>query len=298
MAAERWLTVHPETGRNIEVLVEGPESGPVLLFHNGTPSAVVPFPQLSRPAIERGLRTVTFSRPGYGDSTPQPGRSVASVVSDATAVLDTLGVDRFVTIGWSGGGPHALACAALLPDRCTAAATLASLAPYDAAGLDYMAGMGPENIVEFGAAIAGVEELNPFLEHEAATLHDVTGHDIAASLGGLVSEADKRALTGEYAEVLAASFRRSVLKGIAGWRDDDLAFTRPWGFDLKAIRVPVAVWQGGEDLMVPFAHGKWLAANILGARARLLPGDGHLSLVNHLPQIVEELMAMASSLKT
>jgi pimeloyl-ACP methyl ester carboxylesterase len=294
MAAERWLTVHSEKGRDVEVLVEGPDSGPVLLFHDGTPTAAVPFPPLSAPAAERGLRTVTFSRPGYATSTPQPGRSVASVVADTAAVLNALNEERFFTIGWSGGGPHALACAALLANRCTAAATLASVAPYGVAGLDWLAGMGPENIEEFGAAIEGEERLKPYLEREAAALRDVTGSELAAALGGLVSEVDKRALTGDYAEIMAESFRRAVSAGIAGWRDDDLAFTRPWGFDLNTIRVSVAIWQGDEDRMVPFAHGQWLAANIPGARSRLLPGDGHLSLVTHLERVLDELLLMAS----
>jgi pimeloyl-ACP methyl ester carboxylesterase len=294
MAAERWLTVHGEKGRDVEVLVEGPDSGPVLIFHDGTPTAAVPFPPLSAPATARGLRTVTFSRPGYAASTPQPGRSVASVVADTAAILDALDEERFVTIGWSGGGPHALACAALLPNRCSAAATLASVAPYGVAGLDWLAGMGPENIEEFGAAIDGEDRLNPYLEREAAALREVTGSDVAAALGGLVSEVDKRALTGDYAEIMAHTFRRAVSTGIAGWRDDDLAFTRPWGFDLNTIQVPVAIWQGDEYRMVPFAHGKWLAANIPGARARLLPGDGHLSLVGHLERVLDELLVMAS----
>jgi pimeloyl-ACP methyl ester carboxylesterase len=223
MTAERWLTVRSENGRDVEVLVEGPDSGPVLIFHDGTPTAAVPFPPLSAPAMERGLRTVTFSRPGYAASTPQPGRSVASVVADTAAILDALGEERFLTIGWSGGGPHALACAALLPDRCTAAATLASVAPYGVAGLDWLAGMGPENIEEFGAALDGEERLNPYLEREAAVLREVTGSDVAAALGGLVSDVDRRALTGDYAALMAQTFRRAVSAGIAGWRDDDLA---------------------------------------------------------------------------
>jgi pimeloyl-ACP methyl ester carboxylesterase len=295
MAAERWLMVHSGMERDVEVLVEGPDSGPVLIFHDGTPTAAVPFPPLSGPATERGLRTVTFSRPGYAASTPQPGRSVASVVADTTAILDAIDVERFLTMGWSGGGPHALACAALLPNRCMAAATLASVAPYGVAGLDWLAGMGPENIEEFGAAIEGEERLNPYLEREAAALREVTGSDLAAALGGLVSEVDKRALTGDYAEIMAHSFRRAVSAGIAGWRDDDIAFTRPWGFDLNTIRVPVAIWQGDEDRMVPFAHGKWLAANIPGAQARFLPGDGHLSLVTHLDRILDELLLASLS---
>ncbi|TMC87752.1 MAG: alpha/beta hydrolase, partial [Chloroflexi bacterium] len=149
--AER-LTVGT-AGRELDVLVEGPEDGAVLLFHSGTPSAAVRMPDLSTAAVSRGLRLVAWSRPGYAGSTPQPGRSVADVVEDAEAILDELGAQHCVALGWSGGGPHALACAALMKDRCLAAATIAGVAPYDPRSLDWTAGMGPENIEEFGATL-------------------------------------------------------------------------------------------------------------------------------------------------
>jgi pimeloyl-ACP methyl ester carboxylesterase len=112
-------------------------------------------------AARYGLRTVLHARPGYAGSTPLPGRSVADVAADVAVVVDALGADEFVTVGWSGGGPHALATAALLPDRCLGAATIAGVAPYAAAGLDWLAGMGVENIEEFGAAVAGEPALGP-----------------------------------------------------------------------------------------------------------------------------------------
>ena len=210
-------------------------------------------------------------------------------------ILDAIGADRFVTMGWSGGGPHALACAALLPERCAAAASLAGVAPYPAEGLDWLAGMGNENIEEFSAAIAGEAALTAALEKMAPDLKAIRGADVAAALGGLVSDVDKRALTGEFADKLAASFRRAVSNGIDGWRDDDLAFTRNWGFDLATIACPVAVWQGGEDRMVPFSHGQWLAAHIPTARAHLYPDEGHLSLaVASLDRIVADLAELSS----
>src|SRR5690348_11857080 len=164
---EHLLTI---SGRRLEVLVEGPEGAPGLVFHSGTPSAAVRFPPLSEVAAAHGLRLVTWSRPGYAGSDPAPGRSVADVVADTTAVLDALGVGEFVTIGWSGGGPHALACAALLPDRCRAAATIAGVAPSTAEDLDWVAGMGEENVEEFGLAMQGGEALTPFLEQQAQVL--------------------------------------------------------------------------------------------------------------------------------
>ncbi|MBO0822122.1 MAG: alpha/beta hydrolase, partial [Nocardiopsaceae bacterium] len=227
-------------------------------------------------------------------STPRPGRMVGDVADDIAAVLDDIGADTFITYGVSGGGPHALACAARLPGRCLAAASVAGVAPYRAEGLDFLAGMGPENVTEFGAALKGPDALTPYLEGEAVALGQVTGDDIVAAFGGLVSDADKAALTGEYAATLAASLRAALRGGVAGWRDDDLAFTADWGFDLAGLAAPVAVWQGDQDRMVPYAHGQWLASHIPGARVHLKPGEGHLSLaLTALGDILDDLLDLA-----
>lgn len=293
MSAVESLTVRTDDGRELEILVTGPADGRPLLVQTGTPSAAVDVHQISGPAAGRGLRTVFYSRPGYAGSSPRPGRSVLDATADVRVVLDRLGCDRFVTVGWSGGGPHALACAAALPDRCAAAATLAGVAPFEAEGLDWSAGMGPENVEEFGAALTGWEALTAFLVSQVPELAEVTADQVAEALGGLVSEVDRAALTGEFAEVMAESFRRAVSSGVAGWRDDDLAFVRPWGFALSSITVPVSVWQGAHDRMVPFSHGTWLAAHIPGARVRLDPDEGHLSLVGRFDRIIDDLLELA-----
>ncbi|MFG1603821.1 alpha/beta fold hydrolase [Actinoplanes sp. NPDC049265] len=279
-------------GRSLEYFVAGPEGGTPLVLHSGTPSAAVIFEPLAAAVGRHGLRLVVYSRPGYAGSTPQPGRTVASAAADVAAVLDEVGAERFYAVGWSGGGPHALACAALLPGRCLAAASIAGVAPYTADGLDWAAGMGPENVEEFGAAVRGTEALTPYLEAQEAELAAVRGEQVAAALGGLVSEVDQAALTGEYADYVAESFRAAVSTGIAGWLDDDLAFVQEWGFDLEGAAAPVSIWQGGEDRMVPYAHGEWLAARVPQAAVHLHPGEGHLSLMfNHLDDIVTELIA-------
>jgi len=219
---------------------------------------------------------------------------VADAVADVQSILDELDADEFLTIGWSGGGPHALACAANLPDRCAAAASLGGIAPYPAPGLDWLAGMGAENIEEFNLALEGEAPLRPWLQEQAKMLADIQAADVVAALGGLVAEIDKVALTGEFAEFVASTFRRAVSTGIAGWHDDDLAFTRDWGFDLAGIERPVAVWQGGQDRMVPFAHGQWLAEHVPNARACLYRDEGHLSLVvRALDRIIDDLVAIA-----
>jgi pimeloyl-ACP methyl ester carboxylesterase len=272
------LMVQTRDGRRLEVLTSGAGDGLPLLSHTGTPGGPAVFPPMAEAEAARGLRTVMYARPGYGDSTPQPGRRVADCAADAAAILDHLGADQFVTVGWSGGGPHALACAALLPGRCLAAASLAGVAPRRAEGLDWLAGMGPENIEEFSAAEEGGEALGQMLTAEAAELTDITGEQVAASMPGLLSPADRAVLTGDFADYLAASFRAALRRGIAGWRDDDLALAGDWGFAVAdCSAVPTAVWQGDEDLMVPASHGAWLAAHLPGARVHWRPGEGHLT---------------------
>jgi len=292
--AERRSVTRPD-GRLVEFLAAGPADGLPLVLHEGTPCGLVLYPPTVRAAALRGLRVILAARPGYEGSTPRPGRRVADVAGDTAAVLDDLGADSFVTAGWSGGGPHALACAAALPGRCLAAASIAGVAPYPAPGLDWMAGMGPENVAEFSAALAGEPELTAFLDREAATMSTVTGPDVAQAFGGLVIEADQAVLTGEYADHVAACLRAALSSGIAGWRDDDLAFTRDWGFSLDGeTPLRAAIWQGDQDRMVPFAHGQWLAAAIPGARVHLMPGDGHLSMtVSAFDRILDDLLDLA-----
>jgi pimeloyl-ACP methyl ester carboxylesterase len=219
---------------------------------------------------------------------------VADAAADTAAVLDALGADTFITLGWSGGGPHALACAALLAGRCRAACSLAGVAPFGAPGLDWLAGMGAENVEEFGAALAGPDELTLFLSAQAGALATIEAGDVAQGLGDLVSEVDRRYVTQDFAQFLAASFRTAVSSGIDGWRDDDLAFVRDWGFAPRP-GCPVAIWQGGQDRMVPLSHGDWLAADVPDARVHLLPGHGHLSLVvDGYAEILDELVALAT----
>lgn len=280
--------------RRLDAVSAGPSDAVAFVFHGGTPSAAVPYQPAVDAVLARGLRYVSYSRPGYADSEPQPRRTVADAAADVAAVLDQLGAAEFVTAGWSGGGPHALACAALLPQRCKAAATISGVAPYPAEGLNWLAGMGKENHDEFGAALQGEQVLTPWLERAALELTQITGAEVAAAFGDLVSDVDRASLTGEFAEWMAALFRAAVSTGVTGWCDDDLAFVAPWGFDLAAIAGPVFIWQGDQDRMVPFEHGRWLATQVAGSTARLLPGEGHLSIaVGAFEHIVDDLVDAA-----
>jgi pimeloyl-ACP methyl ester carboxylesterase len=244
---------------------------------------------------ERGLGLLSFSRAGYGSSSRRPGRSVADVVEDATDLLDALDVDRAWVLGWSGGGPHALACVAGAPERFPGAALIGGVAPYPAEGLDWFEGMGPENVEEFQATLADPENSVRSAEREWPKWRAVTGAEVAEAFGGLIDDVDRGSLTGEFAEFaefVAAGSREGLREGYWGWVDDDRAFTTDWGVDLSAIAVPVHVWQGGHDKMVPFGHGVWLCDHIPTACSHLLPEHGHLTLaVDSLPLIIDELLA-------
>ncbi len=267
------------------------EGDTALVFHNGTPGGAVPLSSMIDAARAAGLRVVSANRPGYGESHRLPGRRVVDVVADTHAVLDHLGLGDYLTLGWSGGGPHALACAAAGVPRCRGAATIASVGPYAVDDLDFLAGMGQDNITEFGLAAEGEEALRPFLTEQAAGMREITAADVAGSLETLVDDVDRSFIGEHLADWLASSFRHAVEGSPDGWLDDDLAFAKPWGFELRDIGVPVAIWQGHHDLMVPPAHGEWLAARVPGARAHVHPEHGHLSLVASLPEILADLAA-------
>nr|WP_221379911.1 alpha/beta hydrolase [Actinoplanes polyasparticus] len=278
-------------GRQLEVVVTGLADGVPLVFHHGTPGSARPLRYMERAAHERGLRFVTFSRAGYGASTRAPGRSVVDAVTDVRDVLDHLGAARCLVAGWSGGGPHALATAARLPERVAGALVIAGAAPYDADGLNFLAGMGEDNVTEFTAAAQGEQALRPYLEKEAEGMRDTDAAGLIAGLSSLQPPVDRAVLTDEFGVDLTATIAQALRLSVDGWLDDDLAFTKDWGFDLAEITVPVHLWQGSEDLMVPYAHGTWLAAHVPGVTAHLEPGQGHLSVtVGAFGRMLDELV--------
>jgi pimeloyl-ACP methyl ester carboxylesterase len=285
-------TISLPDGRDLEVEVSGPDGAPVLLFHHGTPGGSSQFPDMGHEVHLRGHRLVTWSRAGYGASTRRPGRSVADEVDDAMAVLDHLGADDCLVAGWSGGGPHALACGALAADRVRGVLCIAGVAPFDADGLTFLKGMGEENLEEFGAALEGEAAVRSYLDAARPELLEITSHQIHAQLATLLPPVDHESLTGGFGDFLAVEFRQAVSVSVDGWVDDDLAFTRPWGFELSTIAVPTYVWQGSEDLMVPIAHGEWLAEHLPGAVVHLEEGEGHLSIgIGAMGRMLDELTA-------
>ena len=278
-------SVRTADGRVIHVAESGDVRGKPAFALHGTPGSIILYGPHVKDASRRGIRLISYDRPGYGRSSPRPGRRVADAASDVAAIADSLGLERFAVWGISGGGPHALSCAALLPKRVVAAASLASPAPYPSPGLDWLDGQGKDNVEEFGAAMAGPDELSRYLAPNRAQLLEAKPEEIARMLESLLPPVDRAAFTGEFGRYLASNMKEGLRPGYEGWKEDDLAFVSDWGFSPSDVSVPLLLWQGRHDKMVPFAHGSWLSKHIRGAEARLSSDDGHLTLyLNRVPE--------------
>ena len=266
-------------GRVVAVGTWGaPDGLPVVALH-GTPGGRLYRHPDDAQLAATGARLVTYDRPGYGRSDRAAGRRVADAARDVEAVADALGLDRFAVVGTSGGGPHCLAVAALLPHRVLRARAVVSVAPFDAPGLSWFEGMDEANVREFGWAVDGEAVLRPELERMAADLVRRAAADPSTVLGDYaLSAEDQLALRDPVMQQLVAqAVPETFARGVSGWVDDDLAFVRPWGFDVRDITVPVEIWYGEHDVLVPAAHGAWLAAHVPGAEVRVDPRGGHLS---------------------
>ncbi len=244
---------------------------------HGTPGGrLTSHPSVPLAAERLGCCVITFDRPGYGDSDPQPGRTVADVVPIASLLADVVKADTFGVYGISGGGPHALACAALLPDRVTRVASLVGVAPFDALVGRWTAGMTQSNIDEFAAAVSGVEAIGAMVTPAVEAMR-VDPSLIGDALRDDLPPADVAFLDDATASTpFLAMTAAGVAGGAAGWIDDDLAFVAPWGFDPTTITVPTLIWAGEADTLVPVAHAHWLHDAISGSTLVTVPGGGHL----------------------
>ncbi|MFM2237805.1 MAG: hypothetical protein RL389_152 [Actinomycetota bacterium] len=263
-------------GRHLELLVAGMPQSNAVIFHHGTPGATSTWEAWLSEVESRGGFAISYSRPGYGRSDRHEGRTIIDNASDIEEVLKHYGISKIVSIGWSGGGPHCLADTTLF--QSVAAISIAGVGPFGASDLDFLEGMGEENHDEFGEAVKGPAAIEDWMKRNAAGLAQVTSDEIIDAFGGLIGDADKKALNEGAAEGVAKSYRQSIEKGYYGWMDDDLAFVVPWGFDIASISKPVELWQGNDDFMVPHAHGYWLEKNIPTAKLNFVPGEGHISL--------------------
>jgi pimeloyl-ACP methyl ester carboxylesterase len=237
-----------------------------VFWQHGTPNLGAP-PEPLLPAADRlGIRWVSHDRPGYGGSTPQPGRDLTSVAADVAEIADMLGIGRFAVMGHSGGGGHALACGALLPERVLGVVCASGLAPVDAEGLDWFEGMAGAGVAKLGAAARG----------RAALVGHLTSTDFDPEQ---FTPADHAALAGDWSW-LGAVAEQALAGGLGGMVDDDLAYVAPWGFDPAGVDAPVLLLHGGQDRVAPGAHARWLAARIPSAELWLRPDDGHISVLS------------------
>lgn len=288
--SERDVTTRD--GRRLRVHDAGDAAGVPVLAISGTPgSGQLPAQEITR-ARERSVRLISYDRPGYGGSHRHEGRNIAACAGDVRAIADALGVRRLAVWGISGGGPHAVACAALLDNLVPAVGVLAAPAPYGAPGLKWLDGMGEDNVTEFTAAITGPEACRELLTAMRPQLLGADPDAMVESMRSLLSAVDADVLSGEIAREAAISMRIGLADGIDGWLDDDLAFVRDWGFGITQIQTPVLLMHGREDRFVPVAHGEWLAGAIPGVEARIYDDEGHISLrVNRLEELYDWLLA-------
>ena len=274
-------TLQTSDGRRVGYAVWGDPNGfPVLALH-GTPGCRLERWPHEELYVDLGVCLVTHDRAGYGQSSRRPGRIVADEVDDVAAIADELGFDRFGVSGGSGGGPHSLACAALLPERVVRATCFVGVAPFGTAGLerdDWLDGMDPENIKEFGWAEAGEDVLTRELESAYAEMKERVAVDASTVLEGFeLSDADREALKDpDRMRIISEFVPEMGANGVGGWVDDDLAMLRPWGFDVEQITVPTLVWYGATDVLVPRSHGDWLAAHVPGCAVKIDDESGHL----------------------
>ena len=263
-------------GRELEILDNGINSDTAIIFHHGTPGHASSWTEWLESAANAGIRALSYSRAGYGTSDRNPGRSVVSINNDIAQLLDAKNISKFVSIGWSGGGPHCIANT--FEPRNVGAISLAGVGAFGVDDLDFLAGMGPENHDEFGAALKSEAVIDRWMEDNAGSMKTVTGAEIREAFGGLIGDADKAVLEGDAADQMAASMRSALAVSFDGWIDDDLVFVKNWGFDLAAITKPVFLWQGDDDFMVPHAHSYWLEKHIPTAKLTFKAGEGHISL--------------------
>jgi pimeloyl-ACP methyl ester carboxylesterase len=254
----------------------GDEDGFPVIYHNGTPCSRLLPTFWDAPARDRGLRILCFDRPGYGRAPAQPGRTVADEVRRTAAMLDDLGVERFATWGASGGGPYALGCGALLPDRVVALGVVAGNAPFDQAA-------DPDGYKDEREALAdggGRDRLLATYEADAAPMRRWDVDTLLAEWGESFSPQDKQSVgDGETGAYLLACIQEAIRESVAGWLDDNLAYVKPWGFALDEIRAPVSIWHGDDDLMVPLTDGRAYESLIPQAELTIAPGWGHPSLI-------------------
>jgi pimeloyl-ACP methyl ester carboxylesterase len=284
-------TVRAAGGRRLSTQMYGdPDGRPILLLHGTPGSRLGPHPR-SAVLHRLGVQLISFDRPGYGDSDRLEGRKVADAAADVLAIADAYGLEKFAVVGRSGGGPHALACAALLPERTTRAAVLVSIAPHGADGLDWFDGMSQSNVIEHTAAAKGYEDI---VAHTKAVANAVRADpaSLIAKLQAELPDPDRRVVADRGIRAMLVETHAEALRiSDFGWIDDALAFCSPWGFDPAAVTVPVLLWHGANDVFSPASHARWLAERIPSATVVVQAGAAHFGALDVLPDILRWVSA-------
>jgi len=286
--SERDIVLEDE--RTLRISEAGdPQGRPVLVLHTCPGSKLLFGPHIAD-ASRRGIRLIGYDRAGYGGSTPRPGRAVVDEASDVRAIADSLGIERFALWGHSKGGSYALGCAAVLPGRVVAVASLAAVAPYPADGIDWFEGVSEAAVAGFRMAMEDPDAWKQKLGEDVTEMRDISEEELFASLFRSSSDADRAVLTHELVSFGRAQMHDGLSQGSEGFIDDSLSDIRPWGFEFNSIRVPVQLWHGLDDRLVPLGHAKWLAAHLPRAEIHLEPGEGHISLfARRIPEVQEWL---------
>jgi pimeloyl-ACP methyl ester carboxylesterase len=289
--------VRAEDGRLLLVEVAGPDQGDAIFFHHGTPGSRFRDDEMIEVGAERGLRHVSYSRPGYEGSDRQAGRGIVNCAGDARAIVEQLGLDDGYVVGESGGGPYALAQAASLPGWVRAVAVIVGPAPYGAEELDWFEGMAKANRVEFDALMAGDAAWLAFLETRLGKIRAAGDlRQLYGTLDDLFTDADLQSLEREGLEdEVMLAWRRIATSGFWGWFDDGKAALESWGFELGQVEAPVAVWHGEDDRAVPVGHGRWVADHLPNATFHPLPGEGHSSSLDHYGSTLDDLIASSGT---
>ncbi|MGW8488701.1 alpha/beta fold hydrolase [Streptomyces sp. NPDC055886] len=282
--------VRAADGRHLMVERTGdPRGRPVFLLHGTPGSRLGPAPR-GMVLYQRHTQLIAYDRPGYGGSDRHEGRRIKDVVEDVRAIADALGLERFAVVGRSGGAPHALACAALMPERITRTAALVSLAPRDAAGLDWFDGMAASNVQAYSTAADDPESLaasfivrSAQIRRDPVRLLDDLRRELTDSDRLVVNDAGIRSM-------LLRNFSEGLRHSAWGWIDDAIAFCRPWGFDPARITGRVLLWHGVKDVFAPVGHSRWLAGQIPGATAVLEPAAAHFDAFPMLPRVLDWLL--------
>lgn len=287
-------TIVVEDGEGNQLTVDAVDlhDGFPLLIHAGSPGSRKLYEPFVERAAESGFRVLSYDRPGYGQSPPRPERRVADAAGDTLTIAAALGLERFATWGFSGGGPFALACAALLPDRVVGACVFASLGPPDAADLDFASGRSDGFREELDLFFTDRDAArNRYREDAANQLLEMSAPSTWMELWGDRAGTDP-AHSQQLADHLAAVVSEASGQGDEGWWEDWAAFLSPWGFDLGAIRCPVQIWHGGRDAAVPMVHGRWIADQIANVDAHFLDEKDHSTIeVDHHGDAIEWLSA-------